>query len=315
MLDRRSFLAGCGAALALGTPLSAQTSPKLVIDAYSRHLQWLRTADEVAGAALEMGYQGLDITVRPHPGHVAPDRVAQDLPPFVNTVRKHALRVNCIALTNIQDATAPNLEQILKAASELGIRYYWGLGTYRYEAGKPISEQWEAIRPRLAKIAALNAKYGMTGLYHTYSGNSFGAGMWDLLQVLQDFDPAQLAIHYDLGHMTNAGGNGTWMPALRAAARYIKAVSVKDSILERNSDGAMRVRYTPLGEGNVQLNPFAAILKEIQFSGPIEIQAEYPNGGAEDAKEKITLPRAQVLGAMKKDRELLQKALAGVGLI
>ena len=313
VLDRRAFLASCGAAAVLKGVLKAQPASKLTIDAYSRHLQWLRSADEVAEATAEMGYQGLDITVRPFPGHVQPERVEQDLPPFVGTIRKHGLKVNCLALTNILDAAAPHLEQCLKTASELGIQNYWGLGTYRFDARKTIPEQLEAIKPRLARVAALNAKYRMTGLYHTYSGNAFGAGMWDILGVLRDFDPAQIGLHYDVGHMTNAGGNGTWIPALRAAARYVRGVSVKDSILERNPDGTMRVRYTPLGEGSVQLAPFAAILKEIQFSGPIEIQAEYPNGGAEDAHEKITLPRTQVLGAMKKDLEVLKKALVGAG--
>jgi hypothetical protein len=52
-----------------------------------------------------------------------------------------------------------------------------------------------------------------------------------------------------------------------------------------------------------------SILKEINFSGPMEIQAEYPNGGAENAQDNITLPREQVLGAMKKDLDVLREAL------
>jgi hypothetical protein len=52
-------------------------------------LQWLRTTDEVAEAAAEMGYDGVDITVRPYPGHVGPMRVMQDLPGFVNAIRQH----------------------------------------------------------------------------------------------------------------------------------------------------------------------------------------------------------------------------------
>jgi hypothetical protein len=58
----------------LATP--QQTPPsdasRLKIDIYSRHLQWLRTADEVAEAAIEMGYDGVNLTVRPYPGHVNP---------------------------------------------------------------------------------------------------------------------------------------------------------------------------------------------------------------------------------------------------
>ena len=44
----------------------------------------------------------------------------------------------------------------------------------------------------------------------------------------------------------------------------------------------------------IDLSQVATILKEIGFNGPIEIQAEYPNGGAESAQDKITLPREMV---------------------
>ena len=311
-MNRRSFLQ-IGSAAALAGGAAAQGSAKLKIDAYSRHLQWLRSADEVADAAAEMGYDGVDITVRPYPGHVDPARVAQDLPPFVNAIRKRGLQV--VEITgNIADADSPHAEEILRAASELGIKYYWW-GTFRYQPGKPVMQQLDALKPRVAKLAALNAKYKMTAMYHTYSGNAVGAPIWDMLFVLRDFSPEQVGFHCDIGHMTNAGGNGTWATNLRAAGPYVRGVSVKDSFIAKTADGSWRVRYVPLGEGNVQLPQFAAILKEINFSGPAEIQAEYPNGGAENAQDKITLPREQVLGAMKKDLQVLRSAFSAAGLI
>ena len=310
-MNRRQFI-HASAALAVRAGAQTPTAPKLKIDAYSRHLQWLRSADEVAEASAEMGYEGIDVTVRPYPGHVEPSRVAQDLPGFVNAIRKHGLQVVEIT-TNIADADSPHAEEILRAASESGIRYYWW-GTFRYESGKPVMQQLDALKPRVARLAALNAKYNMTAMYHTYSGNAVGAPIWDMLYVLRDFNPEQVGLHCDIGHMTNAGGNGTWATNLRAAGPYVRGVSVKDSFIEKDAEGKWRVRYVPLGEGNVQLPQFAAILKEIKFSGPVEIQAEYPNGGAENAQDKITLPREQVLGAMKKDLQVLRRAFGAAGL-
>jgi len=52
---------------------------------------------------------------------------------------------------------------------------------------------------------------------------------------------------------------------------------------------------------------------KINFDGPIEIQAEYPMGGANNAADTITIPRAQVLGAMKRDLLTLRKAFAESG--
>jgi sugar phosphate isomerase/epimerase len=356
------------------------------VDAYSRHLQWLRSADEVAQATIEMGFDGVDLTVRPYPGHVDPEKVAQDLPPFVNTIRKHGLQVVTMTCP-ITDADSPNAEKMLQVASSLGLTHYWW-GTFRYQQGQPLMEQMEALKPPVAKLAALNAKYKMKAMYHTYSGaGTVGAGIWDFLYVLRNFDPAQVGFHYDVGHMTNAGGNGTWAMNLRAAGPYIAGVSAKDSVMEENLDvreggpftpemaaaaaaagvgrgrggpggggpsggpdgraaggappapaaggtpsaarggrGAgrggtsasvpiWRVRQVPLGTGMDDLSQFGAILKEIGFAGPTEIQAEYPNGGAQNAQDKITLPRAQVLGAMKRDLLVLRAAFRPSGLL
>jgi len=401
-MQRRVFLqTGMEAMLAIaaGSALAAQTpegeTRKLKVDAYSRHLQWLRDADQVADAVVEMGFDGLDITVRPYPGHVDPEKVAEQLPTFVKTIRKHGLLVRTITCP-ITDAESPNAERILQAASSLGITHYWW-GTFRYEAGKPVLPQLEALKPRVAKLAALNAKYKMTAMYHTYSGaGTVGAAIWDMLYVLKNFEPAQVGFHYDIGHMTNAGGNGTWALNMRAAGAYIAGISAKDSVFEptlvvneggpltpemaatvaagrrgaggpggrppgaggrggrgrgsaegpsrggqsptqvanaaagatgvggrggrgaaggRGGNSNWRVRQVPLGTGMDDLPQVAAILKEIGFSGPVEIQAEYPNGGAESARDKITLPREMVLGAMKRDRLALKMAFAPSGLL
>ena len=372
-MQRRVFLkAGMETMMALAAARtgSAQSmsGEKLKVDAYSRHLQWIRDADQVAEAVVEMGFDGLDITVRPYPGHVDPEKVAEELPPFVKTIRKHGLIVRTITCP-ITDADSPNAEKILQTASSLGITHYWW-GTFRYEQGKPVMPQLEALKPRVAKLAALNAKYKMTAMYHTYSGSgTVGAAIWDLLYVLKNFEPAQVGFHYDIGHMTNAGGNGTWALNLRAAGPYIAGISAKDSLFEptlvvsgggpltpemaavvassgrrgpggrgsgaapgqplastpagrggrggggRGGNPNWRVRQVPLGTGMDDLPQVATILKEIGFAGPVEVQAEYPNGGAENAQDKITLPRAMVLGAMKRDLLALKMAWGPSGLL
>jgi hypothetical protein len=55
------------------------------------------------------------------------------------------------------------------------------------------------------------------------------------------------------------------------------------------------------------------MIMDIGFNGPIEIQAEYPNGGANNAADTITLPRARVLGAMKRDLLVLRTAFEQSG--
>src|SRR5262249_8704560 len=154
--------------------------------------------------------------------------------------------------------------------------------------------------------------------------------------LLRQHDPKFVGFHYDTGHESHHI-NGMWELNLRAAGPYIAALAVKDYAPEQN-DGApsgggrggrgrggadapgaasfpdrWRTRPVPWGTGLVNLPQTAAALKAIQFAGPIEIQAEYPNGGADNAQDSITLPRAQVLGAMKRDLQTLRSGFASSG--
>jgi sugar phosphate isomerase/epimerase len=427
-MDRRGFIQTSAAALAAGIVSRSATAQsegsgnarpparsleqplkRLKVDAYSRHLQWLRSADEVAEAAIEMAYTGVDVTVRPYPGHVDPSKVETDLPAFVKTLRSHGIDVSMITCP-ITDADSPNAEAILNTASSLGINHYWW-GTFRYEAGKPVIQQLDELKPRVEKLAKLNEKYKMKALYHTYSmPGTIGCNVWDFLNVLRNFDPAYVAFHWDVGHTSLTGGNGTWTESLRASGPYVGGLSVKEYTYELNletpgggpftgtpaqlnqrfgqSGGApgraaggppsgqpqqeaagrgngepagaaantgrppqsnaapgpsggrgpgnqggssggraasnrggggqplpWRARAVPLGEGINNLPLLATILKEINFQGPVEIQSEYPNGGAENAQDKITLPRAMVLGAMKRDLLTLKAGFAASELL
>jgi sugar phosphate isomerase/epimerase len=62
---------------------------KLKVAIFSKHLQFL-AGEELAKAAADIGFDGIDITVR-RGGHVAPERVGQDLPPLVGILRQHGL--------------------------------------------------------------------------------------------------------------------------------------------------------------------------------------------------------------------------------
>ena len=323
-MHRRRFLQSCAAAAGVIAAARVEAMPSarqasaptarrpLKIDIYGRHLLWLKTPEEVAAAAKEAGYDGVDLNVRPGgQGHVTPERVKQDLPPFVAGLRKHGVEISAIT-PPIADADSPFAEDILATASSLGITHYWW-GTYRYEPGKPILAQLEALKPRVAKLAALNAKHKMTAMYHTYAGNAVGTPIWDLLSILKDHDPAHLGFHYDVGHMVREGANGLWATNLRAAGRYVTGVSVKDFVWTKAADGRWRTDWAPLGEGLVPLDQLAAILKEIDFSGPIENQPEYHDGMG--GRTVLDVPRERFIAAITRDQEILRKALAGAGLV
>lgn len=72
----------------------------------------------------------------------------------------------------------------------------------------------------------------------------------------------------------------------------------------------------PMGQGLVDIFRYATVLRDIGFDGPMELQAEYPNGGAQNGNDTLTLPRAQVIGNLKRDVLTIRAAFqqSGTGL-
>src|SRR5260370_21336421 len=222
-VSRRALFAG-GAALGGAAAEDRPAAGKLKVAIFSKHLQFLK-GDALAAAAAEIGFDGIDLAVRKG-GHVEPDRVREDLPKLVASIRQHGLEVPMIT-TDIADTATPYAEDILKAMSELGIRYYrWA--SFRYDANRPIAQQLEDLKPRVAKLAALNARYKASAMYHTHSGVGLvGASIWDLYLLLRDFDPNAVGVNYDIGHATIEGGVGGWINSYRIADPHVRCISVK----------------------------------------------------------------------------------------
>jgi len=391
-LARAAAVQGPAAGAAPGAPR------KLIMDAYSRHLHWLRTADEVAEAAIEMTCGGVNPTIQAFPGHIDPAKVATELPAFVKTIQKHGLRVKQVRGGNATDVSAPNLEAMVATMGQIGVTHYW-VGTDNYDMSKPIMPQLDAIKLKVEKFVKLNQKHGTTLMYHTRAGaSSVGSVVWDLLYVMKDFDPKHVGFHWDTGHMSHHGSN-MWELLMRTAGPYVVAMGWKDRSWQQNlgflgeggpfpgprtataaagagagagrgggaggggapaggppgggppgggppggpgrggrggpggggggrdfplklagntfaKGGGWNSPYVPMGTGLVDLFRYATVLRDIGFDGPMELEAEYPLGGADGGNEKITLPRAQVIGSLKRDVLTIRAAFeqSGAGL-
>jgi sugar phosphate isomerase/epimerase len=387
------------------------TPRRLIMDAYTRHLAFLRTADEIAEAAIEMTCGGVNPTIQAFPGHIDPARVTTELPAFVRTIQKHGLRVKQVRGGN-QTSVDANIEAMVGTIGQLGVTHYW-IGTDNYDLRKPITPQLDAIKVKVEQFVKLNQKHGATLMYHTRAGaNSVGSVVWDLLYVMKDFDPKYVGFHWDTGHMSHHGSN-MWELLMRTAGPYIVAMSWKDRAWAQNlgllgeggpypgpqpaaapaggargggrggagrggagagvttagaaapggrgggragggvgvppvSDaeggppagrgggrgsgnrdfplplasntfargGGWSSPYVPMGSGLVDIFRYANVLRDIGFNGPMELEAEYPNGGSENGDDTLTLPRAQVIGSLKRDVLTIRAAFqqSGTGL-
>ena len=309
MITRRETLmlgAGALAALAADPP----GLPKICI--FSKHLQWLSMPD-AAGVAAEIGFDGVDITVRDG-GHVEPARVEADLPRAVDAVRRAGLEVPMIT-AGIVDARSAHAEAILRTASALKIRRYrWGGLTL--DSHRSIPEQIDNDRGPVRELAALNKQYGMCAMYHTHSGAEvMGASIWDLYLLLRDMDSSAVGINYDIGHATVEGGLGGWRNSTSLSAPLMRGVAMKDFYWAKDDKGAWTPRWCAIGKGMVNFDAFFGYLREVRFSGPFQLHFEYPEmGGADGGNRALGISRQEFIARARGDLNAIRERMRSAGL-
>ncbi len=316
ILSRRRFVARLATAGAL-LPLAgmAENIPSwpakssYPICVFSKHLHWL-SIPEMAKEVAALGYDGVDLTVRKG-GHIEPERAAAELPQAIAQIRKAGLDVPMIA-TDIIDPKHPLTELILKAASQGGVKYY-RTAWVEYNPALGVVKTLEHYKKQLAELARLNQKYNIQGAYQNHSGASVGAAVWDLWELLKEIDPRWLGVQYDIKHATAEGGQ-SWVNDLDLLKSYIGCMDIKDFYWAKK-DGKWQHQLVPLGEGMVDFKKYFGLIKQYNIKGPLSIHLEYPLGGADEGKKQITIPKEQVLTAMKKDLQTLRGMLKEAGLV
>jgi len=303
---RRSTFASAGLLAMLphahgfALPRGVVSSPSDTTDAnkisvFSKNLQWL-TYDGMAAMAKQIGFDGVDITVRPN-GHVLPEQVEQTLPKAVAAVRKAGLDVLMIT-TAINDATEPHAENIIRTAHDLGIKYY-RTNWFPYDNIVSIPENLSRMKTRMQRLADLNSRYSICGCYQNHAGTSFGASVWDLWEVFKEIDPQYIGCQYDVRHATVEGAN-SWETGLKLIHPYIKTYVIKDFVWAKK-DGAWKAQTVPLGEGMVDFKKYFDLIRQHQITVPISMHFEYALGGAEDGASTISISKDTVAAAMQKD--------------
>ena len=310
-ISRRNFTKKSAMALA-GMPLvqldSDLLKPMLTTDdaievhLFSKHLQFL-DYNEMSAAAAEMGFNGLDLTVRPK-GHVLPDRVDEDLPAAVETMKKYGLKPKMMT-TNVWDITDASQQKVLKSASSTGFEYY-RTGWLSYPEDISIEESLIEFATQAKNLEDLNKELGLIGCYQNHAGNHVGAPIWDLPEIFSKTNKEYLGCQYDIRHAIVEGGK-SWELDLRRIQSYIKSIVVKDFKWGKK-DGVWEPINTPLGEGMVDFNRYFSLLKKYKINVPISLHLEYDLGGAEKGATTISMDKKEVFAKMKKDLTFIKEA-------
>ncbi len=235
------------------------------------------SVSEAAAAMKRIGFEGVDLTVRPK-GHVAPERVRADLPKAAKEIEAEGLEI-ALLTTAIERADA-EAEAIFAAAQECGVRQL-KLGYWKYEGFGRLRAQIDAARRDLDGLEALSEKYGVKPCIHIHSGDFMSALAPVVRMMLEGRDPALVGVYLDPGHMTLEGGRSGWKMGIDILSEYVHMLAVKDfafvlqpeNVFDRK---AWKLTHMPLDSGMVRWPEVLECLRLIGFDGWASLHSEYP---------------------------------------
>lgn len=295
MRTRRQFLAALPLAGLPALSLSAAEGPFRIVTftKYFQHLSFEALADAMA----EIGLNGIEVAIRPK-GHIEPQHVEEELPKLVAALKARNLTLEVMTSGINEVSQEQRTEAILRTAASLGIPRY-RLSYYKYDLNKPIRAQLDELRPRLEDLAALNKELGIQGVYQNHAGRDYvGASVWDMHDLVRQFDPAAIALAFDIGHATVEGAS-SWEIDFQLCRPNLGIIYVKDYLVNGHKKEGM-----PLGQGSVSPKFFPMVAK-LSPRLPISLHVEYlPEEPASPERTK------KHLGALQQDLRTLRALLA-----
>ena len=289
------------ASASFAASMGAAELPLPDIHIFSKHLQFLNYAD-MADAAASMGFNGVDLTVRPD-GHVRPERVEDELPKAIDALKKAGMSPKLMT-TVVGDATSATDIRVLKTASNAGIQQY-RMKWYQYDEKKSIPDAIPGFQHQLKALGELNKSLNLIGCYQNHAGLLVGSSVWELWEILKTADSTYTGVQYDIRHATVEGGQ-SWPNGLRLLRPQIKSIALKD-FRWSTKNGVTTVQDVPLGEGMVDVKTYFRLLKKYDLNVPVSLHIEYPTGGAEHGATKLSIPQKEVFVAMQRDLRRLKE--------
>ena len=301
--NRREFgkLAALGIAGLAVNSSRAETdnSDRLNVNLFSKHLQFLDYQD-MADATAEMGFDGVDLTVRPG-GHVLPERAEDDLPKAVEAIKRVGMSPKMLVsrLTSVDDKDGI---QSLKTAAKLGFTHY-RTGYFRPRKGNSLLENLEFCQKELDELEAFNREQGLHGAYQNHAGKAMGSYVMDLAHLLGDRDPRWMGCQYDIRQASVDGGS-SWSLGLSYLQSHIRTMPIKDFTWKKQN-GVWKPQNVPLGQGMVDFEGYFKALREYGIKPLVSLHLEYDLGGAEHGDQKIKIPQKEVFMVMRRDLKRL----------
>lgn len=236
------------------------------------------TLSELGAHLQQLGFQWIELPVRPG-FPCEPETIERDLPRAVSVLADYGVRI-----LDVTAALPLDDERLYTACAEAGVginRVMFRLNGMNYwDAERAAREQLDAALPFCEQY---NVQIGIQNHYGTFVGvHELG-----LHRLVQDYDPRYVGAVWDAAHNALEGMDVD--PALDVVASHLCMVNLKNAYWRRVSGpeaelAEWKVYWTSGRQGRASWPRVVAKLKEMNYTGPICLTAEYSD---EDAVDRL----------------------------
>jgi sugar phosphate isomerase/epimerase len=234
---------------------------------------------ELARHIRRLGFSWIELPVRPG-FPCEPETIETGLPLAVRQLAEEG-----VSVLNVTVSLPLNDERLYAGCAKAGIH----LNRVMFDR-RPDENYWQAEkRARLGLDSALplceryNFKIGVQNHY----GNNVPVNAMGLHHLLQEYDPQTIGAIWDPAHNALEGEEPE--PALDMVASHLCVVNLKNAFWTRSNSpeaeaAEWRVEWTSGRQGRASWQRVAAKLRQMQYTGPICLSAEY---SAEDQVDRL----------------------------
>jgi sugar phosphate isomerase/epimerase len=259
-----------------------------------------KSIDDIASSASAIGFDGIDLLVRP--GHQVEPGDPDGIGRAVRRLRADGLTVP-MATTDLTDPSAAGAERLLASCAQAGIGLV-RLGYWKYDAGRGYAACLDAARRDLDALSRVAEKVGIRLAVQLHGETIHGSGA-QTAALLAGHDPRFIGAYPDPGNQVVQDGREDWRFTFDVLKPWLCCVGVKNGgwfPAGLSDSGQRRWASDWLGvpDGMVPWDDVVAYLVGSGYDGLLSFHSHYE------------VPLAQVLDQTKLDLEYVRRLTAGV---
>ncbi|MGB3327451.1 MAG: TIM barrel protein [Thermomicrobiales bacterium] len=257
--------------------------------------------EEVGAVASTLGFDGIDLLVRPG-FHVDPSQ-PEAITAVVHRLGEDGLRVP-MATTDLTDPAAIDTPRLFNTFAENGIRLV-RLGYWKYIQSVGYAPLLETARRQLEELASLAEAAGITLAIQLHGGTIHGSGA-QAAALLQGHDPRVIGVYPDPGNQTVQDGREDWRFTFDILEPWINTVGVKNGGWFPSTNAVSGQRrwhsdWLGLADGMVPWDDIVGHLVSTDFDGVLTLHSHYE------------VPYPQVIDQTRLDLNYIRRLIAESG--